>query len=46
MTHVMTALTMSFRVYSCHFCNKIMLILSFGPAKALNLLTNIILYKG
>ena len=31
MTHAMTALTMQFHVYDCHFCNKTMLKLRFWP---------------
>ena len=29
MTNLMTALTMPFHVYSCHFCYRMMLMLSF-----------------
>ena len=39
----MTDLTMQFHVYSCHFCNKALLMLRFGPVKALRMLTSILL---
>ena len=33
----MAAMTMPLHVYSCHFCNSMMLMLSFLPVKALHL---------
>ena len=34
MSYVMTAMTLPFRVYSCHLCNKMMLLLSFFTSES------------